>query len=169
MRRALCACLLAALLLQTACGGENSAGEGGKYRLYFLAQTESGPALETESWSPEDGGEAEPEQLLQALLAGPASENLASPFPRGTTLLSCGWDDETEGNLLIRLSEQYSGLTDVSLTLADYAIVLTLGQLESVKSVQISATGLPADYRSHQLLVPEEAELETLPIPSGSG
>ena len=59
----------------------------------------------------------------------------------------------------MRLSEQYSGLTDISLTLADYCIVLTLSQLEGVESVEISSEGHTANYRSHPLLTAEEAQL----------
>ena len=167
MRRILPA-LLALLLLLPACGRGEGTPEG-EYRLYFLTGADSGPALAAEPWSPaEEGAEVGPEELLEALLAGPVSEDLSSPFPRGTTLRSLSQDPENEGNLLIYLSEQYGGLTDVSLTLADYAIALTLGQLEGVESVEITAAGRPAGYRSHQLLVPDEAVLDELPAGGGA-
>lgn len=165
MRRLLCAGVLLALLL-AACGETEGARETGRYRLYYLSRADSGPALETEPWSPEEDRAVEPEELLGVLLQGPTEERLASPFPRGTTLISCSWDSEEEGNLLIRLSEQYGGLSDVSLTLADYAIALTLGQLDGVNSVEISATGLSSASRSHQILLPEEAQLRPA-VPSG--
>jgi hypothetical protein len=57
------------------------------------------------------------------------------------------------------LSEQYSDLTDISLTLADYCIVLTLTQLEGVESVEIVSTSYSASYRSHQILTAEEVLL----------
>ena len=57
------------------------------------------------------------------------------------------------------MSEAYSGLSDISLTLADYSIVLTLAQLEEVVSVEIQAPAYFANYRSHQILLPEEAVL----------
>ena len=51
--------------------------------------------------------------------------------------------------LLVDLSEQYGALADVSLTLADYSIVLTLSQLEGVEGVEITAGGHRVSYRSH--------------------
>ena len=57
------------------------------------------------------------------------------------------------------MSEQYGGLTDISLTLADYCIVLTLGQLEGVETVEITSQGHWASYRSHQQMAAGEAVL----------
>ena len=61
--------------------------------------------------------------------------------------------------LRITLSEQYGALTDISLTLADYCIVLTLSQLEEVEGVEIRSGGHSAGYRSHQTLRADEALL----------
>ena len=79
-----------------------------------------------------------------------------------------GTDTVRPGVLLVGLSEQYGALADVSLTLADYCIVLTLAQVEGVETVEISTQGYQASYRSHQLLDPQEAVLrdelaETVP------
>ena len=63
------------------------------------------------------------------------------------------WELRADGVLSLDLSEHYSGLSDVSLTLADYCIVLTLGQLESVEQVEITVAGRPLSYRSHQVLI----------------
>ena len=124
------------------------------------------PALDSEAYPGED--EPGPEELLSALLAGPTREGLRSPFPRGVTLRQWSWDEERPGVLLVGLSEQYGALADVSLTLADYCIVLTLAQVEGVEGVEISTQGYQASYRSHQLLDPQEALLrdelaETVP------
>ena len=100
-----------------------------------------------------------PDDLLEALLAGPTQEGLTSPFPSGVSLRSWSWDESQPGQLNVNLSEQYSGLTDISLTLADYCIVLTLSQLEGVDTVEITSTGYAANYRSHAALKAEEAEL----------
>ena len=159
MRRThrLWAALLAAVLLLAACGG----GERTRpdYMLYFLPAGEKlqGSALD---WEPYPGeADPGPEELLTALLAGPAQEGLVSPFPRGVSLLSWDWDEEEPGVLRITLSEQYGALTDISLTLADYCIVLTLSQLEEVEGVEIRSGGHSAGYRSHQTLRADEALL----------
>ena len=86
-------------------------------------------------------------------------EGLTSPFPRGVSLLSWDWDEEEPGVLRITLSEQYGALTDISLTLADYCIVLTLSQLEEVEGVEIRSGGHSAGYRSHQTLRADEVLL----------
>ena len=57
------------------------------------------------------------------------------------------------------MSEQYGGLTDISLTLADYCIVLTLSQVDGVETVEIISAGYTVSYRSHQQLSGEEAVL----------
>jgi len=159
MKRSVAALLALLLLLTAGCGrGEKEAGEG-EWSLYFLADPGGGwgPALEAQAWDAQ--GDPDPGDLMEALLAGPEREGLASPFPRGVALQRWEWDEENEGNVKVVLSEQYSGLTDVSLTLADYAIVLTLSQLPEVESVEVQSTGYSANYRSHQMLAAEEAVL----------
>ena len=74
------------------------------------------------------------EELFAALMAGPTQNGLVSPFPQGVTLLS--WE-LSDGLLTLNLSEQYGGLADVSLALADYCLVLTMSQIAGVDSVQI--------------------------------
>lgn len=153
--------LLAALALWSGCSSRGEPGQA-QYLLYFLADDEEhhGAALKAQVWAPEEERPAAgPEELMEALLAGPEEEGLTSPFPRGVTLQQWEWDPDRPGNLKIWLSEQYSGLSDISLTLADYSIVLTLAQLEGVKSVEILSAGYSTSYRSHQQLAPEEAVL----------
>ena len=152
------AALLAALLLLAACGGREDREEQ-DFVLYYLLEGEPvhGSALD---WEPYPGeGTPTPEDLLAALLAGPTQEGLASPFPRGVALRACTWDEEEPGVLRVTLSEQYGALTDISLTLADYCIVLTLSQLEEVEGVEIRSGGHSAGYRSHQTLRADEALL----------
>ena len=154
MRRA--ALLLALALLLSACGSGETAELGGPV-LWFCAggEEDHGPALAPQPYE----GEVQPEALLNALLAGPGQEGLYTPFPRGVTLRHWSWDEERPGVLLVSLSEQYGALTDVSLSLADYAIVLTLSQVEGVEVVEISDEGRHVSYRSHQLLDAREAVL----------
>ena len=159
MRRtlALTLALLLALPLLPGCGTREE-GEG-EYALYFAVSSGvgHGPALDAQplDW-PEDRGQPTPEDLLLALLSGPPQEGLRSPFPRGVALRS--WEREGE-TVTVYLSEQYGGLTDMALTLADYSIVLTLSQLEGVEWVEIRSEGHTSSYRSHQLLQAQEAVL----------
>ena len=146
--------LLCALL--AGCTGQQTEQTEG-CQLYFAAGNgqNTGPAILSQPWNgtPET---CTPEALLQALLAGPTQEDLLSPFPRGVTLVSLTIENKTA---VVVLSEQYGGLTDMALTLADYCIVLTLTQLEEVESVEILPTGHSVSYRSHQVLTRDEALL----------
>ena len=148
-----CAALL--ILVMAACSAVHAPNNTQSLQLYFLSTDENGPAIVGQS-SPDV--EATPESLLQALLAGPENDKLRSPFPQG---LSLRGSKLNEGRLIVDFSEQYGGLTEVSLTLADYCVVLTLCQLEEVTSVEITVSGRPLPYRSHQTLTPDDAILAT--------
>ena len=167
-RKTIAVILLLALLACAACTAQPGPEEG-EYLLYFqtMDADHHGPALEGEPWSPaEPDAPVEAEELLRALLAGPTKEGLVSPFPRGVGLNRVEW--ESEGKLKVRLSEAYSGLSDIALTLADYSIVLTLSQLEGVESVEIQTVGYSSNYRSHQVLRAEEALISDPLLPEDS-
>ena len=93
------------------------------------------------------------QELVNALLAGPTQGGLVSPFPQGLSLQS--WELE-DGLLTLNFSEQYGGLADISLTLADYCLVLTLSQVEGVDTVQIQSAGHTYHSRSHQTMKADE-------------
>lgn len=153
---------LMVLLLLVSCGKEENMPKT-EYGLYFLAgdaMMESdphGPALVLQPWETEE--KPNPGDLLQALLKGPEQEGLKTPFPRGLKLRGWTWSPEQAGVVQVRLTEQYSGLTDISLTLADYCIVLTLSQLDTVDEVEIISSGHSVNYRRHQILNEAEALL----------
>ncbi|MDE6108367.1 MAG: GerMN domain-containing protein, partial [Oscillospiraceae bacterium] len=132
---------------------QSAAPPEGEYELWFVSSARS---QDGESWGTPDSGalgrefrpltrENEPvEDLLSLLLAGPERKELTSPFPRGTTLRS--WRLE-EGRVTLDLSEAYSGLAGVELTMADGCIVLTLCQLEEVEEVYITVEGRRRPFR----------------------
>ena len=158
MRRVLCALCLTAALALSGCGP--SGGDSGVL-LYFCtdAQTHHGPAIQSQPYTGPSGPGVE--ELVNALLAGPTQDGLVSPFPQGLSLQSWTLED---GLLTLNFSEQYGGLSDISLTLADYCLVLTLSQVEGVDTVQIQSAGHTYHSRSHQTLKAEEALLDqTLP------
>ena len=143
--------LVLCLGLLCACGQE---GERVVLSLYLLSQEDYGPALVTERWTGAEMPEAG--ELLTALLEAPSLEGSRSPFPQDLTLRDYHLED---GVLYVDFSEQYGGLADVSLTLADYCVTLTLCQLEEVEAVEITVSGRPLPYRSHQRLYEQEALL----------
>ena len=159
-KRILVLILAAVLVVWIGLEREKTEPEEG-YVLYFLTgqSQEHGPALTAQPWAPEGDAVPDPGALLKALEQGPTQEGLESPFPRGTAVRSWQWDPDTPGNLQVQMSEAYSELSDVSLALADYSIVLTLAQLEEVESVEILTSAYLANYRSHSILRPEEAVL----------
>ena len=124
--------------------------------LYFCTDPSDseqvhGPAIQSQPYfGPSDPGV---EDLVDALLSGPTQSGLSSPFPAGLSLQS--WE-LSDGLLTLNFSEQYGGLTDISLTLADYCLVLTLSQVEGVDTVQIQSVGHTYHSRSHQTLKAEE-------------
>ena len=87
---------------------------------------------------------------LAELLKGPADPTLKSPFPKGTALLSA---EQKGTELRVDLSAAYSTLSGVGLSLADYAITLTLTQLPDVARVRITVAGRELDYRSRQVFL----------------
>lgn len=149
-----CTALLAFFL--GACTAARPSDNKQGLQLYFLSTKEAGPAIVAQPFP--DDTDATPEGMIQALLAGPTEDGLRSPFPKGLSLRGCTLKD---GHLTVDFSEQYGGLTDVSLTLADYCVVLTLCQLGQVDSVGITVSGRPLSYRSHQTLTLEDAVLAT--------
>ena len=166
MKRWLLLLLALTLALGAGCSRqeEPTEVEEGAYLLYFPVSSDAvyGPALDAEAYTWDQPPRVA--TLMEALLTGPTQENLVSPFPRNVSLSD--WERKEGGVLHITLSEQYSGLADISLTLADYCIVLTLSQLPGVEAVEIQSAGYSVNYRSHQLLRAEEAELR---LPQATG
>lgn len=156
----LCALVLAACGLTA--GGD--APEGLPCQLYFryadLKAAAGGDIFETETvYIDEDlDAQAQAEELLEALLAGPESEFLRSAIPSGTSLLSV----EVEGSrALVDFSAGYSTLSGVRLTLADYAVTLTLTQLPDIAVVRVTVQGQELDYRDRQLFTARDVLLSS--------
>ena len=154
--------VLLLVLLLTLSGCKTSSKNGG-YQLYFRVDPETathGAAIAGQNYP----GREEPgvEELFAALMAGPTQNGLVSPFPQGVTLLS--WE-LSDGLLTLNLSEQYGGLADVSLALADYCLVLTMSQIAGVDSVQIQSDGHTYHSRSHQTMTSQEAVLDPAWLP----
>lgn len=74
--------------------------------------------------------------LLELYLKGPQNETLVSPFPRNTRLISTHMQ---EGVLSLELSEEFTTLEDMDLTLAAGCIASTCFSLTDAQSVRITA------------------------------
>ena len=153
MNRIRIAALAGLLLLAAGCSAPPEEAEDG-YQVYYSALEDryAQQALASEPY-----GSAPPEEpipdLVAALLDGPDSPGLTSPFPDGVRLL--GWE-LADGVLHLDLSEQYGGLSGVNLTVADACLTLTLCQVEGVDAVYVTVEGREIPYRPVQALTPEE-------------
>lgn len=74
--------------------------------------------------------------ISERYFQGPESEDLSSPFPRGTTFVSARMQDRT---LKITVSSQLAELSGMNLTLALSCISMTFTQLAQIDAVEISA------------------------------
>ena len=154
MRKRLLVLLCGVLLLGLpACADQStkeSAPPEGAYRVYYAVsdQQRCSAAVDYEYRTPPENALPIP-ALMNLLLAGPEDPGLTSPFPAGVRLLSWHLD---EGQLHLDLSEQYSGLSGVNLTVADYCIALTMCRLEGVESVYVTADGEEIPFRHSQQL-----------------
>lgn len=153
-----------ALLLALLCllgGCMPPASQETTYEVYFRAKgTDAVPeaALVSERCSLTEG-EDPVQGLLDRLLAGPESEDLEPALPASVTLRQWTLHD---GLLTVDFSGRYGSLSGIALTLADYSVVLTLTQLDTVNSVRITAAGDPLSYRNHQRLTSTDVCLEIL-------
>lgn len=146
--------LMLILLCLTGCTPVFSSPEEpvGEYGLWYaVAENKEGAnhsdvvAFELRSWLELPSAET----LLGALLKGPQSATLASPFPAGVRVLDIQMDAATE-TLHVNLSEQYGSLSGLDLTVADYCIVMTMCQIPWVRNVRILVEGEPIPYRNRQ-------------------
>ncbi len=150
--------LLAALMLLSACSGGR--GEKDGLLLYYTPADVSGGSALVGEPSGLSEEEVTPQSLMTALLSGPADAGLRSPIPQGVELLGMVQDG---GCVTVDLSERYGGLSDMELTLADYAITLTLCQLPGVESVRITAAGGAVSGRAPRELRPDDLLLSGEP------
>lgn len=174
MQRMITLLLCGLMLLSMAACGRTQPEETPSYDLYFmeadLKEATGRGALRAETaYLPELEG-ADPEEtakgLMEALLQGPLDGTLTSPIPVGTNLLSLKLEG---GRAVVDLTASYGSLSRVGLTLADYAVALTLTQVPEIGSVKITVRGQELAYRDRQiflsrdvLLVPEEDVVSTV-------
>lgn len=165
MKRLLTVLLCAGTLFACGCAAANSAKqtEGDPYGVYFVADDLTdhvgGGALQAETvYLPKDASSKElAKALMDALLQGPTDDGLSNTIPSGVTLESVEvWGSQA----VVDLSSAYRLLSGVRLTLADYAITLTLAQIPEVLSVRITVQGQELVYRDRQIFSVRDVQLE---------
>ena len=151
-------------LLCAACGPAEGEAEENGYLLYFrekdLTASSGGDVFQTEAVEIEEGLDTQTavENLVKHLLEGPRSELLRGTLPAGTTLLSA----RVEGSrAVVDFSAAYSTLSGVRLTMADYAVTLTLTQLPEITSVKITVQGQELAYRDKQVFTARDVLLSS--------
>lgn len=97
------------------------------------------------------------ESIGKYYFSGPQTEELRSPFPKGTSFLRADKEGDT---LHITVSSALSQLTGVNLSLALSCISLTFSQLEGVGAVSVSADGALLGGQESVLLRNENILLE---------
>jgi len=145
----------AAVFISACAGGTDTEEPVPGYDLYFreasLQDAPGSDALRAERIAIEDAEDKSTrelaELLLLELLEGPDDPTLVSTIPSGTNLLSVRVEG---GQAQVDLSMPYNILSGVELTLADYAITMTLSQLPDVLTTNITVHGQKLAYRDRQ-------------------
>ena len=147
------AALWLTLCLLSGCGVRGDAPE--YYSLWFLCADLSDAAgegaLRPVASGVALGGDDDPgdtaRALLSALLRGPENDAFRNALPAGTLLNSV----TLEGSrATVDFSSAYGSLSGIALTLADYAVTLTLTQIPEISTVRVTVAGRTLDYRDRQ-------------------
>lgn len=112
------------------------------YFLYYVSES-SGKLIQSEKYSISDleqNTAPTPMQLIDALLDGPISSDLRSPFPSDLHVYSAILSD---GILSVNLSSAYAELEPFERRLADYCLTRTLSALDGVYAVSLYLDGTP--------------------------
>lgn len=165
MKKIVTILVAAVLLVLCGCGAARTAKEkdGVTYELYFMAEDlqhhTGGSALRTEEISlPKNlSAQAQARALVEALLRGPLDEDLTNIIPSSVNLESV---ELRGGQAVVDLSSAYRLLSGIRLTLADYAITLTLSQIPEVLSVRVTVQGQDLMYRDRQTFTIRDVLLE---------
>ena len=136
MRRLIALAAALSLLLTAGCGSTSSSS-GTVMQFYYGVSNDrhTGSSLQPET---DELSNPTVSTVMSRLLRGPESAELAAIIPEGTSLQSWTLED---GLLTLDLSESFGRLSGITLTRAEYSIVLTLTQLEEVEQVSITVDG----------------------------
>lgn len=136
-----CALLLCLTLLLTGCGPRRADQIDSPYTYYYRAAqvdytSEDGVIRgETREIS---GHEGDLTWILEDYFRGPESEDLVSPFPKDLAVLNCQLKEKT---VFLKLSQEFSNLSSIELSVAAACVAKTLFGTEGVDSISISVEG----------------------------
>ncbi|MCD8382094.1 MAG: GerMN domain-containing protein [Clostridiales bacterium] len=159
MKRRLCillAALLAVSALLAGCAAEETEAEG--LSIYYAAgdqETYGQSAVGAENWA---GGSAAStvDEVFARMQEEPGEDGLSQTLPDGVRLWSWTLED---GVLTLNLSEEYNGLSGISLTVTSACLVLTMTQLDGVEALDITVDGQPLPEGSQVPLTREDVLL----------
>lgn len=109
-----------------------------RYELYFLTSSEPQEIDSEARYFFPDSNEELPRELIQALLSGPESYHLVSPFPEDLRLLSASLAGNT---LSVVFSEHYDNLDAYERNLADCCLYRTVSAIPEIHKVFLRVTG----------------------------
>lgn len=100
-----------------------------------------------------EGANCSSEELISQYLLGPNSNELENPFPEGIHLVSLRVDAK---RIIISLSESFSQLDGIDMTLACSCLATTLFDLYDCNTVEIVSEGLFVSGKSSVVLQRED-------------
>ena len=138
MKRILCI-LLAAVILTSICGCRNREDNiKDPVSFYYCRELDKvtyGADDSVVAREIRDSSGMEDAELLALYLRGPQTEGLNRTFPKGVALISFAVED---GTAVIVLSDFFSALTGIDLTLACACLVLTVNALTGTDAITVT-------------------------------
>lgn len=144
---------LALLFSLTACVRQEEPETNDGYVLWYPVNTSSdrydsaAVVAESQDWYKVPNAQ----ELMQALLEGPHTLDLHSPFPDGVSVNFMSVSEEKQ-TIWVDLSGEYGILTGYNLTVADYCITMTLTQLPGIEIIKVTVNGEVMSDRNRQTM-----------------
>lgn len=156
MRKTSALALALTLTLLSGCAMAQQAAEesANTFDLYFAANLDEslgGDAVTAVPTVIAGSQDMEPlalaETIVERLLEGPQNQRIKTVIPKGTALLGITLDG---GHAYVDLSNAYSTLSGIQLTMADYCLTLSLTQISGISMVSVTVRGRELAYRDRQ-------------------
>ena len=128
------------LLTCAACGRNKGVAQESGVEVEFFYETKNSEQMENLSDNMAVVSEIRTydafslQELLSIYLRGPVSDQLASPFPRGTAVLDVYTED---GKMILKMSGEYFTLMGIDLSLANYCLGSTVCAYTNLDSIAV--------------------------------